>query len=98
MKNTVFYKSDGTVLSVVSDVGDLTDIKIANFEVEDNYVVDSIDVSDVNHHKVVTHITPMATATKIEKQEEAITRIEKSLMDLTGLVLDDETESKEGEQ
>lgn len=89
MRNTIFYKSDGTVLSVIAEVDNLMDIKIANFDVEDGYVVDSIDVSK-EKHEVVAHITPMATASKVEKQGEAITRIEKSLMDLIENALNDD--------
>lgn len=89
MRNTIFYKSDGTVLAVIPELSDLKDIKIDNFEVEDNYVVDSIDVSK-EKHEVVAHITPMATASKVEKQGEAITRIEKSLMDLIENALNDD--------
>ena len=97
MKNTIFYKSDGTVLSVIAEIENLMDIKIANFEVEDGYVVDSIDVSK-EKHEVIAHITPMATASKVEKQGEAITRIEKSLMDLIENALDDGSSDEQGEQ
>lgn len=97
MRNTIFYKSDGTVLAVISELGDLKDIKIDNFEVEDNYVVDKIDVSK-EKHEVVAHVTPMATASKVEKQGEAITRIEKSLMDLIENALEDGSSDEQGEQ
>ena len=97
MRNTIFYKSDGTVLSVIAEIENLMDIKIANFEVEDGYVVDSIDVSK-EKHEVIAHITPMATASKVEKQGEAITRIEKSLMDLIENALDDGSSDEQGEQ
>lgn len=97
MRNTIFYKSDGTVLAVISELSDLKDIKIANFEVEDNYVVDKIDVSK-EKHEVIAHMTPMATASKLEKQEEAITRMEKSLMDLIENALDDGSGDEQGEQ
>lgn len=97
MKNTIFYKSDGTVLSVIAEVDNLEDIKIANFDVEDGYVVDSIDVSK-EKHEVIAHITPMSTASKVEKQGEAITRIEKSLMDLIENALDDGSGDEQGEQ
>ena len=97
MKNTIFYKSDGSVLSVIAEVEKLMDIKIANFDVEDGYVVDSIDVSK-EKHEVIAHITPMATASKVEKQGEAITRIEKSLMDLIENALDDGSGDEQGEQ
>lgn len=97
MKNTIFYKSDGSVLSVIAEVENLMDIKIANFDVEDGYVVDSIDVSK-EKHEVIAHITPMATASKVEKQGEAITRIEKSLMDLIENALDDGSGDEQGEQ
>lgn len=97
MKSTIFYKSDGTVLAVIPELNDLKDIKIDNFEVEDNYVVDGIDVSK-EKHEVIAHITPMATASKVEKQGEAITRIEKSLMDLIENALDDGSGDEQGEQ
>ena len=97
MKNTIFYKSDGSVLSVIAEGENLMDIKIANFDVEDGYVVDSIDVSK-EKHEVIAHITPMATASKVEKQGEAITRIEKSLMDLIENALDDGSGDEQGEQ
>ena len=97
MRNTIFYKSDGTVLAVISELSDLKDIKIDNFEVEDGYVVDSIDVSK-EKYEVVAHVTPMATASKVEKQGEAITRIEKSLMDLIENALEDGSSDEQGEQ
>lgn len=97
MRNTIFYKSDGTVLAVISELSDLKDIKIDNFEVEDGYVVDSIDVGK-EKHEVIAHMTPMATASKLEKQEEAITRMEKSLMDLIKMSLDDSSGDEQGEQ
>lgn len=97
MRNTIFYKSDGTVLAVISELSDLKDIKIDNFEVEDGYVVDSIDVSK-EKHEVVAYVTPMATASKVEKQGEAITRIEKSLMDLIENALEDGSSDEQGEQ
>lgn len=97
MRNTIFYKSDGTVLAVISELSDLKDIKIDNFEVEDGYVVDSIDVGK-EKHEVIAHMTPMATASKVEKQGEAITRIEKSLMDLIEKALEDGSSDEQGEQ
>lgn len=97
MRNTIFYKSDGTVLAVISELSDLKDIKIDNFEVEDGYVVDSIDVGK-EKHEVIAHMTPMATASKVEKQEEAITRMEKSIMDLIKMSLDDSSGDERGEQ
>lgn len=97
MRNTIFYKSDGTVLAVIPELNDLKDIKIDNFEVEDNYVVDKIDVSK-EKHEVVAHMTPMATASKLEKQEEVITRMEKSIMDLIKMSLDDSSGDERGEQ
>ena len=87
MRNTIFYKSDGTVLAVISELSDLKDIKIDNFEVEDGYVVDSIDVSK-EKHEVIAHVTPMATASKVEK----------SLMDLIENALNDDGGDSDGEQ
>ena len=60
-------------------------------------MVDKIDVSK-EKHEVIAHMTPMATASKLEKQEEAITRMEKSIMDLIKMSLDDSSGDEQGEQ
>lgn len=70
MKYTVFYKPDGTLVSVVSEQTDPDNIKVGTFEVPDGNVIDSIDVSG-NEHTAITHTTPMADMAKLRADLEA---------------------------
>ena len=67
MKYTVIYKNTGDVLAVVSEQSDTKSIKIDTFEIPDNHIIDSIDVSK-KEHTAVTHATPMA---KLQAELEA---------------------------
>ena len=86
MKYTVFYKPDGTVVSIASEQANLEEIKIGTFEVPDGYVIDSIDTSKAEH-TAVSHATPMTDAAElaaVKKQAELNTV---SLAELTDLVM-----------
>ncbi len=86
MKYTVFYKHDGTVVSIASEQANLEEIKIGTFEVPDGYVIDSIDTSKAEH-TAVSHATPMTDAAElaaVKKQTELNTA---SLAELTDLVM-----------
>jgi hypothetical protein len=86
MKYTVFYKHDGTVVSIASEQANLEEIKIGTFEVPDGYVIDSIDTSKAEH-TAVSHATPMTDAAElaaVKKQAELNTA---SLAELTDLVM-----------
>lgn len=65
MKYTVFYKPDGTVISIVSEQDDIKNIKIGIFEVEDGHIIDSIDTSK-KEHIAVSHATPIASSAELE--------------------------------
>lgn len=67
MKYTVIYKDTGDVLAVVSEQSDIKNIKIDTFDIPDNHIIDSIDVSN-KEHTAVTHATPMA---KLHEELEA---------------------------
>lgn len=87
MKYTVFYKHDGTVVSIASEQANLEEIKIGTFEVEDGHIIDSIDVSNDEHPVAVSHATPMTDAAElaaVKKQAELNTA---SLAELTDLVM-----------
>lgn len=96
MKYTVVYKSNGDVLAVISEQSDIKNIKIDTFEIPDNHIVDSIDTSK-KEHTAVTHATGMISAEELEKQAKAIDMLEKTVMELTSLVMSDEA-VKDGEQ
>ena len=86
MKYTVFYKHDGTVVSIASEQANLEEVKIGTFEVPDGYVIDSIDTSKAEH-TAVSHATPMTDAAElaaVKKQAELNTA---SLAELTDLVM-----------
>lgn len=70
MKYTVFYKPDGTVISIASEQADIEDIKIATFEIPDGHIIDNIDVSK-KEHTAVSHATPMADMAKLQEELEA---------------------------
>ena len=70
MKYTVIYKDTGDVLAVISEQSDIKNIKIATFEIPDNHIIDSIDVSN-KEHVAVSHATPMADMAKLQEELEA---------------------------
>ena len=70
MKYTVIYKDTGDVLAVVSEQSDIKDIKIDTFDIPDNHIIDSIDVSK-KEHVAVSHATPMADTAKLQEELEA---------------------------
>lgn len=96
MKYTVLYRPNGDILAVVSEQSDLKSLKIGTFEVPDGHIIDSIDVSK-KEHVAVSHATGMISAEELEKQAKAIDMLEKTVMELTSLVMSDEA-TKEGEQ
>lgn len=73
MKYTVFYKPDGTVVSIASEQASLEEIKIGTFEVPDGHIIDSIDVSK-KEHAAVSHATPMGDFAKLREEIEATNR------------------------
>lgn len=97
MKYTVFYKPDGTVISIASEQADIENIKIATFEIPDGHIIDNIDVSK-KEHTAVSHSTGMVSAEELEKQAKAIDMLEKTVMELTSLVMSDEAAKDDGEQ
>ena len=97
MKYTVVYKNNGDVLAVISEQSDIKNIKIDTFEIPDNHIVDSIDTSK-KEHTAVTHATGMISAEELEKQAKAIDMLEKTVMELTSLVMSDEAVKDDGEQ
>ena len=70
MKYTVIYRDNGNVLAVVSEQSDIKSIKIGTFEIPDNHIIDSIDVSG-KEHAAVTHVTPMVDMAKLQAELEA---------------------------
>lgn len=97
MKYTVLYTSNGDILAVVSEQSDLKSLKIGTFEVPDGNIIDSIDTSK-KEHTAVTHATGMVSAEELEKQAKAIDMLEKTVMELTSLVMSDEAMKDDGEQ
>ena len=97
MKYTVVYKNNGDVLAVIPEQSDIKNIKIDTFEIPDNHIIDSIDVSKKDH-SVVSHTTGMVSAEELEKQAKAIDMLEKTVMELTSLVMSDEAMKDDGEQ
>ena len=73
MKYTVFYKADGTLVSVVSEQTDIDNIKVGTFEVPEGNVIDSIDTSK-KEHAAVSHATPMGDFEKLREEIEATNR------------------------
>lgn len=72
MKYTVFYKPDGTVISIAPEQADIETIKIGTFEIPDGNAIDSIDTSK-KEHIAVSHATPMTNAAElaaVKKQTE----------------------------
>lgn len=70
MKYTVVYKNNGDVLAVIPEQSDIKNIKIDTFEIPDNHIIDSIDVSK-KEHVTVSHATPMADMAKLQEELEA---------------------------
>ena len=97
MKYTVIYKDSGDVLAVVSEQPGIKSIKIGTFEIPDNHIIDSIDVSG-KEPTVVSHATGMISAEELEKQAKAIDMLAKTVMELTSLVMSDEAAKDNGEQ
>lgn len=97
MKYTIIYKDSGDVLAVVSEQPGIKSIKIGTFEIPDNHIIDSIDVSG-KEPTVVSHATGMISAEELEKQAKAIDMLEKTVMELTSLVMSDEAAKDNGEQ
>ena len=97
MKYTVIYRDNGDVLAVVSEQSDLKALKLGTFEVPDGHIIDNIDVSK-KEHTAVSHSTGMASAEELEKQAKAIDMLEKTVMELTSLVMSDEAMKDDGEQ
>lgn len=97
MKYTVIYRDNGDVLAVVSEQPDVKSIKINTFDIPDGNIIDSIDTSKTEH-TAVTHATGMVSAEELEKQAKAIDMLEKTVMELTSLVMSDEAAKDDGEQ
>nr|DAS19045.1 MAG TPA: hypothetical protein [Caudoviricetes sp.] len=86
MKYTVFYKPDGTVVSIASEQANLEEIKIGTFEVPDGYVIDSIDTSKAEH-TAVSHATPMTDAAELAAVKKQAELNAASLAELTDLIM-----------
>ena len=86
MKYTVFYKPDGTVVSIASEQANLEEIKIGTFEVPDGYVIDSIDVSK-KEHTAVSHATPMTSSAELAAIKKQAELNAASLAELTDLIM-----------
>lgn len=97
MKYTVIYRDNGDVLAVISEQSDINSIKIATFEIPDNHIIDNIDTSKAEH-TAISHATGMVSADELEKQAKSITMLEKTVMELTSLVMGDESMKDDGEQ
>ena len=86
MKYTVFYKPDGTVVSIASEQANLEEIKIGIFEVPDGNVIDSIDTSK-KEHVAVSHATPMTTAAELAAVKKQAELNSAGLAELTDVVM-----------
>ena len=86
MKYTVFYRLDGSVISVASEQADIENIKIGTFEVPDGNVIDSIDVSS-KEHTAVSHATPMTTAAELAAVKKQAELNSAGLAELTDVVM-----------
>lgn len=86
MKYTVFYKPDGTVVSIASEQANLEEIKIGTFEVPDGYVIDSIDTSKAED-TAVSHATPMTDAAELAAVKKQAELNAASLAELTDLIM-----------
>jgi hypothetical protein len=97
MKYTVVYRDNGDVLAVIPEQSDIKNIKIDTFEIPDNHIIDGIDTSKTEH-TAVSHSTGMVSAEELVKQAKAIDMLEKTVMELTSLVMSDEATKDDGEQ
>ena len=86
MKYTVFYKPDGTVISIASEQANLEEIKIATFDIPDGHIIDSIDVSK-KEHTAVSHATPMTDAAELAAVKKQAELNAASLAELTDLIM-----------
>lgn len=86
MKYTVFYKPDGSVVSVISEQSDTDSIKVGTFEIPDGNIIDSIDVSKKDH-VAVSHATPMTNAAELAALKKQAELNAASLAELTDLVM-----------
>lgn len=86
MKYTVFYKPDGTVVSIAPEQANFEEIKIGTFEVPDGYVIDSIDTSKAEH-TAVSHATPMANSIELAAVKKQTELNAASLAELTDLIM-----------
>ena len=97
MKYTIIYRDNGDVLAVIPEQSDIKNIKIDTFDIPDGHIIDNIDTSKAEH-TAVTHATGMISAEELEKQAKAIDMLEKTVMELTSLVMSDEAAKDDGEQ
>ena len=86
MKYTVFYKPDGTVVSIASEQANLEEIKIGTFEVPDGYVLASIAPSNAED-TAVSHATPMTDAAELAAIKKQAELNAASLAELTDLIM-----------
>lgn len=86
MKYTVFYKPDGTVVSIAPEQANLEEIKIGTFEVPDGNVIDSIDTSK-KEHIAVSHSTPMTDAAELAAVKKQSELNSAGIAELTDLVM-----------
>ena len=86
MKYTVFYKPDGTVVSIAHEQANLEEIKIGTFEVPDGNVIDSIDTSK-KEHIAVSHSTPMTDAAELAAVKKQSELNSAGIAELTDLVM-----------
>ncbi len=86
MKYTVFYKPDGTVISIAPEQADIETIKIGTFEIPDGNAIDSIDTSK-KEHIAVSHATPMTNAAELAAVKKQTEIISASLAELTDLFM-----------
>lgn len=86
MKYTVFYKPDGTVVSIASEQANLEEIKIGTFEVPDGHIIDSIDTNKTEH-TAVSHATPMTDAAELAAVKKQAELNAASLAELTDLIM-----------
>lgn len=86
MRYTVFYKPDGTVISIAPEQADIETIKIGTFEIPDGNAIDSIDTSK-KEHIAVSHATPMTNAAELAAVKKQTEIISASLAELTDLFM-----------
>ena len=86
MKYTVFYKPDGTIVSIASEQSDIETIKIGLFEIPDGNVIDSIDTSK-KEPIAVSHSTPMTDAAELAAVKKQSELNSAGIAELTDLVM-----------